>query len=169
MKFFKQTIIMSLLLVITFTNFAFGNTGELISKDEYRKIELKEFKIDETKMEFLPINLNHISSMYPTVYDACPGRWDHEMLSSGWGKLIRVNNDGSRETVFNGGAAWQCKWCYEVLVTEYDPLAVGKVGYYCMRYMGNEIPLYGLIMEASPENIKYTNDSKVPYCKLFYR
>jgi hypothetical protein len=51
MKFFKQTIIMSLLLVITFTNFAFGNMGELISKDEYRKMELTEFKIDETKME----------------------------------------------------------------------------------------------------------------------
>ena len=52
MKFFKQTIIMSLLLVITFTNIAFGNTGELISKDEYRKIELTEFKMDETKMDF---------------------------------------------------------------------------------------------------------------------
>lgn len=98
-----------------------------------------------------------------------PGRGDHEMISSGWGKLIRVNNDGSRETVFNGGAAWQCKWCYEALVTEYDPLSVGKVGYYCMRYMGYEIPLYGLIMEASPENIKYSYDSKVPYYKLFYR
>jgi hypothetical protein len=97
---------MSLLFVITFTIFAFGNTRELISRDEYSKIELTEFKIDEIKMEILPIYINHISNIYPTDYDVCPGRRDHEMLSSGWGKLIRVNNDGLRETVFNGGAAW---------------------------------------------------------------
>jgi hypothetical protein len=54
----------------------------------------------------LPIYINHISNIYPAVYDAYTGRRNHEMLSSGWEKQIRVNNDGLRKTVFNGGAAW---------------------------------------------------------------
>lgn len=121
---------------------------------------------DESKMDYLPIT-EEDSSITPFAVDACPGRGNHEMFSSGWGKLIEV--DGSRKTtIFSGGAAWQCKWCREVLVTEYDPLVDGYVGDYCMRGYDSVISNYGVTMEASPNMIRYTSGSKVPYCNLFY-
>lgn len=88
------------------------------------------------------------------------------MFSRGWGTLIEVSGSNKR-TIFTGGAAWQCKWCKEALVTQSDPLLTGYTGYYCMRNPGY-IFNYGLIMEASPQAIRFTSGSKIPYCKLFY-
>ncbi len=89
------------------------------------------------------------------------------MHSRGFGTLIEVNGS-NRRTVFAGGAAWQCRFCNEVLVTEYDPLEAGYVGYYCMRNPMYPISPYGIVLEAPPESIRFTSGSRVPYCRLFY-
>ena len=122
---------------------------------------------EDHEVTYLPLDQNDTGIEILAV-DACPGRGDHEMFSRGWGTLIQVNSDGSKETIFSSGACWQCKWCHEVLVTEYDPLQTRYVGYYAMRNPGYQIGNYGIIMEASPAAIKFTSGRSVPYCKLFY-
>lgn len=114
--------------------------------------------------EFNPIK----DGLEPMTVDACPGRGNHLMSSRGWGGLIRVYPDGTREDVFRGGACWQCIYCKEVLVSEYDPLRVEYVGYYAMRNPGYIIPGYGITMEAPDRAIRYTSASRVPYCILQY-
>lgn len=100
------------------------------------------------------------------VEDACPGRGKHAMFRRGGATLIRVNKDGTRTTLFKGGAAWQCKYCREVIVTQHDPLS-GITGYYSMRNPGYIISAIHTTMEASPNAIGYIYNGKPPYCNFY--
>ncbi|MCF6466093.1 hypothetical protein [Clostridium sp. Cult2] len=104
MKLLKRSIGIAFLFIIAITGSVFANTWESILDEECKMNNLK-IEYDESKMDYLPLNENDINTLSPMVVDACPGRGDHEMFSHGVGTLIRVNNDGSKDTIFKGGAA----------------------------------------------------------------
>lgn len=164
MKNFKLFLSVSFLLALSFSQSIFAHESGQSLVLEHEKNILVEY--DESKMDYLPIAAED-DSITPFAVDACPGRGNHEMRSRGWATLIEVDGS-SKTTIFSGGAAWQCKWCNEVLVTEYDPLLHGTTGYYSMRHFDYQIGAYGAIMEATPEMINYTSGTKVPYCRLSY-
>lgn len=120
-------------------------------------------------MDYIKLDENEVNDeleIKSRAVDACPGRGNYQMQSRGWGTIIRVNNDGSKDTIVKGGACWQYPYCYELLITEYDPLVSNYVGYYCMRNPGYKVSDYGAVIEASPNSIRFTSGSRVPYCNL---
>ncbi|WP_455258604.1 hypothetical protein [Peptoniphilus asaccharolyticus] len=151
----KRFLFFNIILLLMFFKVVFANSN--VSTEEYNlnNISFVSFNPDE--------------EIVPFVVDACPGRGSHTMISKVWGKLIEVDRYGNRRTIFNG-AAWQCKYCNEVLVTEFDPLLTGYVGKYCMRSRWDVSSLsdIGTIMEAPSESIRFTNGATVPNCHLYY-
>lgn len=162
---------MKKLFLSVFLSFIFLTTPIFAESVDYLNKHQNDLilEYDESKMDYIKVNPDSFNYyISPFAVDACPGRGDHEMVSRGWGTLIRVDSAGNKTTVFKGGACWQCKYCKEVLVTEYDPLQTEYVGYYAMRNPGYVISAYGAVVEAPSIAIRHTEGRKVPYCRLFY-
>lgn len=153
--------LMFLTLFFSFNSFATHKHVESISDTCF------EYSENGVKTTYMPYSKK--GKVSPLAVDACPGRGNHTMISNGWGTLIEVNKYGKKKTIFSAGCTWQCKYCNEVLLTQYDPLRTKKTGYYSMRNPGYQLSSSVFIMEASPNNISYTSGSRVPYCNLFYR
>ena len=163
MKKFINLIIFSIFLKLFFSFNSFATHKHVISNSN----ACIEYSQNGLKTSYMPYSKK--DKVSPLAVDACPSRGDHTMYSNGWGTLIEVNKNGKKKTIFSAGCTWQCKYCNEVLLTQYDSLRTKKTGYYSMRNPGYQLSSSVFIMEASPNNISYTSGSRVPYCNLFYR
>lgn len=114
--------------------------------------------IDDIKFEL---------GMMPMAVEVCNGYATHDAVARGWGVIYRgVYPDTSNKVFPDPGACWQCSRCRMVLITEYDPLITGYVGYYASYNPGYVISIYGATLWTN--DVYFTNNSRVPYFSLRY-
>lgn len=108
------------------------------------------------------------SDFGPMAVEVCNGYASHDTVSKGAGVLYRGVYPDTSNRVFPGtGAAWQCSRCRIVLITQFEPLMTGYVGYY-----GSFNPGYIIssnITTMWTNEVYYTSGSKVPYFTLRYQ
>lgn len=93
-----------------------------------------------------------------------PSKW-HIAYSKGTGELYRGSQTGYNTQIFNNGRAWQCKYCYEVIVTQGHPGPGNTIGYY-----GTENPRYPVAerVKVFTNEIMYTSGNQVEGFTLRY-
>lgn len=100
------------------------------------------------------------------IYCGASPTGNHHCNSKGTATLYRINSDGSKTRVFAGGAAWQCKWCQQVLVTQRDPNNYSEIGYYATWNPGYSISPNGTIVQTS--SVYYSTGRSLSGYDLYY-
>lgn len=154
----KKKSMLSLLILLIFTllvsskDFSVYASNKALNSDSL--VEIGETSID-------------LNSIGPLAIEVCYGYSSHDAVSRGWGVIYRGVYPDTSNRVFEGqGACWQCSRCKIVLITEFDPLLTGYVGYYASYNPGYVIPIYGAVMWTN--NVYYSSGSKVPYFAMRY-
>lgn len=103
------------------------------------------------------------SDISPLVITACPyGNGIHQMQRRGSGSLYC---NGS--IIIEYGYCWQCKNCYEVMLTSDDPCSdYGAIGTYGTRACDDPISMYGIDIEVV--NYYYNGSRTMDGYRFFY-
>lgn len=101
------------------------------------------------------INNDELDTKAIIVCDKSPSG-NHECYSRGWGTL-RVGTPSSYTQIFANKAAWQCKYCYHVIVTEGEVPLGEAIGYYGTANPGYETSMYGSVVYVSKANYTSSN------------
>lgn len=115
------------------------------------------------EMSFL-VNNHNVDTRTMIVCDKSPSV-NHKYYSRGLGTL-RVGTTSSYKQIFSNKAAWQCKYCYHVIVTEGDPPLEEPIGYYGTANPGYETSMYGSIVYVSKAH--YTSSKSLAGYKFHY-
>lgn len=81
----------------------------------------------------------------PFAEAACP-YGIHDMVARGLGWVYEMPGYTCR---IRGRAAWQCKRCYEILVSEGDPTIGYDLGLYATKAFYEETSCYGSVLEVT--------------------
>lgn len=82
-----------------------------------------------------------------------------EAFARGRGVLYR-GSASSHTLVYSNGCAWQCKYCYTVIITQGEAAQGMPIGYYATYNPGSATAVNGTVLYTN--DIFYTSSSKLP-------
>lgn len=160
-----KIVIYTVLVSLVLTSFLNVNASSL----EEKSTDIDKDKVKEIEAQYKKFTIvieDDEDNVGTEAVEVCQGHATHDMVASGIGFVYKGTFPDTNMLMISGGQAWQCSRCYLVLVTEWDPLETFYVGNYAFSQYSEPINHSGCVMWTN--TVKFTSDSRVPYCSLRY-
>lgn len=103
-----------------------------------------------------PSGSNLVQPLAEITCDASPTK-QHIAYARGYGILYRGTNSSNSTLVYDNGCAWQCPYCYMVIVTKGEAALGYPIGYYATYNPGRATSIYGVTLYSN--DIFYSSSS----------
>lgn len=149
MKIFKKFSLIALTLLLC------SSLGVTTAHADISTTNTGDVFYDDSKLNFSS-GSSLVQPLAEITCETSPTR-QHIAYARGYGVLYRGTNSSNSTLIYDDGCAWQCPYCYMVIVTRGEAALGYSIANYATYNPGKATSIYGVTMYSN--NIFYTSSS----------